>query len=153
MPHLAIIFWWWDKQGAKKQVSFRVLTKIKYLAVTYYLRVDWVSKIDLSNNREDEIRQCFSYTKVEFHYRNDVEDLNLIIETFQKKTCNKDKKTNDNCNIFGENKKFFKLIVMDDVSDLADKLNDFANFLTVSRKFRYICLYIFHVIYPIKSIW
>ena len=26
-------------------------------------------------------------------------------------------------------------------------------FLTVSRKFDYICLYIFHVIYPTKSIW
>ena len=92
VPHLAIIFWWWDKQGAKKQVSFRVLTKIKYLAVTYYLSVDWVSKINLSNNREDEIRQCFSYTEVEFHYRNDVEDLNLIIETFQKKNLQQGQK-------------------------------------------------------------
>ena len=115
--------------------------------------VDWVSKTNLSNNREDEIRQCFSYTNVECHYPNDVEDLNLIIETFQKETYNKDEKTNGNCNIFGENKKFDKLIVMDDVSGLADKSNDFANFLTVSRKFGYICLYIFHIIYPTKSIW
>ena len=117
------------------------------------LTVDWVSKINLLNNKEDEIRQCFSYTEVEFHYPNDVEDLNLIIETFQKETYDEDKKTNDNCNIFGENKKFDKLIVMDDVSGLADKSNDFANFLTVSRKFGYICLYIFHIIYPTKSIW
>ena len=42
---------------------------------------------------------------------------------------------------------------MDDVSGLADKSNDFANFLTVNRKFGYICLYIFHIIYPTKSIW
>ena len=43
------------------------------------LSIDWVSKINLSDNKEDEIRQCFSYTQVEFHYPNDVEDLNLII--------------------------------------------------------------------------
>ena len=115
--------------------------------------VDWVSKTNLSNNREDEIRQCFSYTNVECHYPNDVEDLNLIIETFQKETYDKDEKTNGNCNIFGENKKFDKLIVMDDVSGLADKSNYFANFLTVSRKFGYICLHIFHIIYPTKLIW
>ena len=42
---------------------------------------------------------------------------------------------------------------MDDVSGLADKSNDFNNFLTVSRKFGYICLYIFHIIYLTKSIW
>ena len=39
---------------------------------------------------------------------------------------------------------------MDYVSGLADKSNDFSNFLTVSRKFGYICLYIFHIIYPTK---
>ena len=42
---------------------------------------------------------------------------------------------------------------MDDVSGLADKSNDFANFLTVSQTFGYICLYIFHIIYTTKSIW
>ena len=42
---------------------------------------------------------------------------------------------------------------MDNVSGLADKSNNFANFLTVSRKFGYICLYIFHIIYPTKSTW
>ena len=53
------------------------------------------------------MRQCFSYTKVEFHYPNDVEDFNLIIGTFQKETYEEDEKTkdNNNCNFFGENKK------------------------------------------------
>ena len=71
------------------------------------LSVDWVYKISLWNNGEDEMRQCFSYTKVEFHYPNDVEDFNLIIETFQKETYEEDEKTkdNNNCNFFGENKK------------------------------------------------
>ena len=47
----------------------------------------------------------FSYRKVEFQYPNDVEDLNLIMETFQKETYDENEKTNGNCNIFGENKK------------------------------------------------
>ena len=50
-------------------------------------------------------------------------------------------------------KKFDRLNVMDNVSGLADKSNDFSNFLTVSRKFGNICLYIFHIIYRTKSIW
>ena len=104
---------------------------------------DWVSKINLSNNREEEIRSCFSYTEVEFRYPNDAEDLNLIIETFQKASYDEDEKTNDNdnCIIFDENKKFDKLIVMGSVSGLTDKSNDFSNFLTVSPKFGYIYLY------------
>ena len=77
------------------------------------LSIIWVSKINLLNNREDKIRQCFSYTKVEFHYPNGVEGLNLIIETFQKETYDEDKKTNDSddCNIFGENKKLDNLLL------------------------------------------
>ena len=50
------------------------------------LSVDWVSKINLTKNREDEIRQCFTNTNVDFHYPNDVEELNFLIETFQKET-------------------------------------------------------------------
>ena len=75
------------------------------------LSVSWASKIDLSNNREEKSRQCFSYRKVDFQYPNDVEDLNLIIETFQKETYDEDEKINDNCNIFGENKYLTSLLL------------------------------------------
>ena len=34
-----------------------------------------------------------------------------------------------------------KVIVMDDVSGLADKSNKFANFLTISRKYGVTCVY------------
>ena len=40
---------------------------------------------------------------------------------------------------------------MDDNSGIADKSNDFSNFLTVSRKFGYTCLYIFHIIFTNRS--
>ena len=42
---------------------------------------------------------------------------------------------------------------MDHVSALADESKKFASFLTVARKFSYACIYIFHIIYPEKSIW
>ena len=46
-----------------------------------------------------------------------------------------------------------RLIVMDNVSGLADLSTKFANFLTVARKVGYHCLYIFHAIHPEKAIW
>ena len=42
---------------------------------------------------------------------------------------------------------------MDDVSGLADKSDDFANFLTLSQKFNFTCVYVFHTIYPMRSNW
>ena len=40
----------------------------------------------------------------------------------------KENNNDNNCNIFGEKKKFDKLSVMDDISGLADKSNYFSNF-------------------------
>ena len=45
------------------------------------------------------------------------------------------------------------LIVMDDVSGIADSCKEFADFLTVSRKYRYHCVYVFHIIIPQREIW
>ena len=42
---------------------------------------------------------------------------------------------------------------MDDVSGVADISKNFANFLTVSRKFGYKCIYVFHFIVPSSQIW
>ena len=42
---------------------------------------------------------------------------------------------------------------MDDVLGLANKSNDFANFLTVSQKFDFTCVYVFHTMYPARSNW
>ena len=56
-------------------------------------------------------------------------------------------------NSFGENRKLDRLIIMDDVSGVADVSKKYANFLTVSRKFGYNCVYVFHVIVPASQIW
>ena len=42
---------------------------------------------------------------------------------------------------------------MDNVSGVADVSKKFANFLTVSRKFGYNCVYVFHVIVPASQVW
>ena len=45
---------------------------------------------------------------------------------------------------------------MDDVSGLAglaDKSQEFSSFLTVSRKYGFSCLYVFHTIYPGRQNW
>ena len=42
---------------------------------------------------------------------------------------------------------------MDDVSGLADKSQEFSNFLTVSRKYGFSCVYVFHTIYPGRQNW
>ena len=42
---------------------------------------------------------------------------------------------------------------MDDVSGLADKSQEFPNFLAVSRKYGFSCVYVFHTIYPGRQNW
>ena len=143
------------QMGCGKTSFVQGLSKNKMLGDDL-LNADWASKINLTKAREDESKKCFEYTKVEFQYPNDTNELNLNIETFKKDCFNQDneEKNNDfDCNIFEENKKFDRLIVMDNVSGLADKSNDFSSFLTFSRKFGYICLHIFYIIYLTKSIW
>ena len=45
------------------------------------------------------------------------------------------------------------MIVIDDVSGLADESKKFARFLTFARNFNCSCVYIFHMNYPEKTIW
>ena len=113
--------------------------------------VDWIWKIKLSKSRQIDISLCFSQMSVEYNYPEDVSDFNIIIESFQRETV--DEKDKTDFDIMGEKSKFDKLIVMDDVSGLADKSNKFSSFLTVCRKFGYICLYIFHILFPNKTNW
>ena len=52
----------------------------------------------------------------------------------------------------GEKIEVDKLIVMD-VSGLANRCEDFSNFSTVSRKYGFSCVYVFHTIYPGWQSW
>ena len=65
----------------------------------------------------------------------------------------KNDKAQYNENQLGEKMVLDKLIAMDDVSGLADKSDEFANFFTVLRKYGITCLYIFHTVYPSRENW
>ena len=103
-------------------------------------------KIELSADREDNIKDCFKDQHVDFKYPNNVEDFNLL-EIYKRK------KSDYSENYLGENTVLDRVITMDDVSDLADRSAEFANFLTVSQKYGLTCVYIFHTIYPTRQHW
>ena len=75
---------------------------------------DWISKVQLLETREHQIRQGFSYACVEFHYPNDIVEFETVLD------LSKDHKTNVNIkndfNDLGESDVFDWLIVMDDVA-------------------------------------
>ena len=75
----------------------------------------WVSKIALSNEREDFIRDSSTDQKVHFSYPHDLDDFNYLLENF---TQDKSEYID---NELGENFQVNKLIIMDDVSGHADK--------------------------------
>ena len=115
--------------------------------------VDWVSKIKLSKGREDDLRRTFSYASVEFHYPEDLGEFDTLLETFRNENEFEDDNSDVNSIVMGENRELDQLIVMDNVSGLADKSNGFSSFLTVSQKFDYSCFYIFHMIFPNRCTW
>ena len=92
----------------------------------------WVSELELSKEKEENIEDYFPNQEVNFAYPANVEDFK---------------------NDLGENMILDKLIVMDDVSMFANKSDEFANFLTVFRKYGITCVYIFHTIYPNWQNW
>ena len=123
-------------------------------------KVEWVSSIKLRTEREAEIEYCF-LCSVDFHCPKGLETFNDLLDEI--KGCSNTAKTKAldtysseevvNNGSFGEETKRDQLIVIDVVSGLADESKKFASFLTVTRKFNYSCVYIFHTIYPEKTNW
>ena len=109
--------------------------------------VYWVSKIALSDEIEEAIRDRFSNRELYFNYPANLEDFNYLIGNLMQT------KSNYVNSDMGEDMVIDQLIVVDDVSGLADKSGNFANFFTVSRKYGFLCLYVFHTIYPNRQNW
>ena len=107
------------------------------------LKTEWISGIDTDKKREAKIQSYFS-NGTEVHAAKEQDELDSLIETFKLRSCKEtiDNNKNNNVNSFGENKKLDGLM---DVSGVADVSKQFTNFLTVSRKFGYNCVYVFHV--------
>ena len=117
----------------------------------------WVSGITLSDTRKAQIQSCFS-NEIEFYDISSYEDLNELINYLKEINEDNDEIVDNsnvnNENLLGEKKILNNLIVMDDVSGLADNSkSNFADFLTVSRKYRYNVIYAFHNIKTNKEVW
>ena len=109
-------------------------------------------ELTLIKKREAKIQSYLS-NETEVHIAKEPDELDSLIETFKLRSHEEIIDKNNVNNLFGENKKLDRLIVMDDVSGVADVPKKFANFLTVSRKSGYSCVYVFHVIVPASQIW
>ena len=112
-------------------------------------KTEWVSYIILTKEMEAEIESCFQ-CEVQFHYLQDQAALSDLIEELKNRSSKNSNENNVN-NIFGKKTVRHTLIIMDDVSGLADESKKFAAFLTVNRKYSYSCVYIFHTIFPEKA--
>ena len=49
------------------------------------VQTEWLSQISLSKKREAEIQSCFD-CPIEFHYRNNQDDFDSLLEEFKLKT-------------------------------------------------------------------
>ena len=115
------------QMGCRKTTFIQNIAKIDLFGESK--EIFWISKISLSTERED-IKSCFK-KYLDFKYPQNLQNFNMEFDFFQRK------REESNCNeniLMGEDNIFNKLIVMDNVSDLAGKSDNFGNFLTVSRK-------------------
>ena len=115
------------------------------------VKAEWVSGIEIDTAREAQIQSCFD-NPTQIYTATEKDTLEGLIEVFKSNSIEE----NDFVNIsngFGEEKIMNRLIVLDDVSGVADASKKFANFLTVSRKYGYNVVYVFHVINQISQIW
>ena len=81
-------------------------------------------KIILSKEREDSIRDGFEDQEVQFSYPNDIDDFNYLIGNFmQNRSDHIDNNEGESLSVTG-------LLIMDDVSGLTDKSEEFSNHLS-----------------------
>ena len=106
------------------------------------IKPEWISGIDIDKQREADIQSYFS-NEIEVHIAKEQDELDSLIEIFKLRSREESDDSQNVNNSFGENRKLDGLIIMDDVSGVADVSKKFANFLTVSRKFGYNCVYVF----------
>ena len=114
-------------------------------------KTEWLSGIVIDKKREAEIQSYFK-NETEVHIAQDQDKLDSLTDTFKQRSHENYDNSNVNSS-FGENRKMDRLIIMDDVSGVADISKNLSNFLTVSRKFGYNCVYLFHVIVPSSQVW
>ena len=108
--------------------------------------VYWISKVELSKQREAEMDSSFEAV-VDFYNPQDEFDFKRtfdVLENLYREKVEKQKIIGQENHRKGEYVERDSLIVLDDVSDLADRLPCFVTFMTRCRKFGYSLLYVFH---------
>ena len=106
--------------------------------------VHWISK-----QTEAERDSCFT-PKVEFYSPQDEGDLEKTfddLENIYRERVEKmpfDNESNDVSNGMGEYVERDSLVILDDVSRLANRSKSFVTFMTTCRKFGYSLIYVFH---------
>ena len=125
------------KTGCEKTHFLQKLGLNKFFSNS--VKTEWVSSTDIDEEREAEMQSCFT-NKTEFHSAKEPDELIDLIEKFKLRTRDI---VNVKCG-FGEKITMDCLIVMDNVSGIADNCKKYAEFLTVCRKYRYHCIYVFH---------
>ena len=139
------------RTGCGKTTFFEKLALNKFFGEI--VKTEWVSGIETDASREAEIQSCFN-NETEVHIATEKDELDALIDNFKLKAQENDDKDSVNLrNSFGEIKIMDRLIVLDDVSGVADLSKKIANFLTVSRKYGYNCVYVFHLILPTNQVW
>ena len=127
------------KQIVEKCIFFQNLDKFFGKIV----KTEWVTGKEIDEQREAEIQSCFS-NNVEFHFITEPDELTSLIEKFKLRT--RDIANNENNFVFGEKIKMDRLIVMDDISGIANSCQKFVESSMVCRKYWYHCVYVFHII-------
>ena len=120
--------------------------------------VHWISKIQLYKQRGAEINSCFT-PKFEFYSPQDEEDLektfddldNIYRERVRKITF--DNESNEVSNDMGEYVERDNLVILDDVSRLADRSKSFVAFMATCWMFGYSLIYVFHETAVNSSSW
>ena len=108
------------------------------------IKTEWVSYVKLDKKREAQIQSCFD-CQVDFYYPRNKDKFENLLEYFKTKSseetledksreeAHSDVVENDDVNIgFGENSIRDRLIIMDDVSGLADTSTKILKFFNRS---------------------
>ena len=86
------------------------------------VKTEWVSGIAIDKKREAEIQSYFE-NETEVHIAQDQDKLDSLIDIFKQRSHENYDNNSNNKNVnssFGENRKMDRLIIMDDVSGIAD---------------------------------
>ena len=83
------------------------------------IKTEWISGIAIDKQREAKIQSYFS-NETEVHVAKEQDELDSLIETFKLRSREESSDNGNVNNSFGENKNLDRLIIMDDVSGVAD---------------------------------